>query len=150
MYGFNKSHSAAYAYIAYQTAYLKAHYPVEFMAATLSTEMDNTDKIVHFIAECRNMSIQILPPDINLSGREFKVIGNSIRFGLEAVKGVGSAAIESILETKDKNGPFLSMEDFLKRVDTRKVNKKVLENLIKAGAFDSSRDDTGKRHVLYP
>ncbi len=137
MYGFNKSHSAAYAYIAYQTAYLKAHYPVEFMAATLSTEMDNTDKIVHFIAECRNMSIQILPPDINLSGREFKVIGNSIRFGLEAVKGVGSAAIESILETKDKNGPFLSMEDFLKRVDTRKVNKKVLENLIKAGAFDS-------------
>ncbi len=137
MYGFNKSHSAAYAYIAYQTAYLKAHYPVEFMAATLSTEMDNTDKIVHFIAECRNMSIQILPPDINLSGREFKVIGNSIRFGLEAVKGVGSAAIESILESKDKDGPFLSMEDFLKRVDTRKVNKKVLENLIKAGAFDS-------------
>ena len=136
-YGFNKSHSAAYAYLAYKTAYLKAHYPVEFMAATLSTDMDNTDKIVHMIAECRNMSIQILPPDINQSGREFKVIGNSIRFGLEAVKGVGSAAIESILDSKEKNGPFLSMEDFLKRVDTRKVNKKVIENLIKAGAFDS-------------
>lgn len=136
-YGFNKSHSAAYAYLAYKTAYLKAHYPVEFMAATLSADMDNTDKIVHMIAECRNMSIQILPPDINQSEREFKVIGNSIRFGLEAVKGVGSAAIESILDSKEKNGPFLSMEDFLKRVDTRKVNKKVIENLIKAGAFDS-------------
>ncbi len=136
-YGFNKSHSAAYAYLAYHTAYLKAHYPVEFMAATLSADMDNTDKIVHLIAECRNMSIQILPPDINQSGREFKVIGNSIRFGLEAVKGVGSAAIESILDSKEKNSSFSSVEDFLKRVDTRKVNKKVIENLIKAGAFDS-------------
>jgi len=136
-YGFNKSHSAAYAYLAYHTAYLKAHYPVEFMAATLSAEMDNTDKIVHLIAECRNMSIQMLPPDINESGREFKVIGHSIRFGLEAVKGVGSAAIESILNSKEETGTFLSIEDFLKRVDGRKVNKKVIENLIKAGTFDS-------------
>ncbi|MBI4691138.1 MAG: DNA polymerase III subunit alpha [Nitrospirae bacterium] len=136
-YGFNKSHSAAYAYLAYHTAYLKTHYPVEFMAATLSAEMDNTDKIVHMITECRNMSIRMLPPDINESEREFKVIGDSIRFGLEAVKGVGSAAIESILESKKKAGHFLSLEDLLKRVDTRKVNKKVIENLIKAGAFDS-------------
>lgn len=136
-YGFNKSHSAAYAYIAYQTAYLKAHYPVEFMAATLSADMDNTEKIVKSISECRNMSIDILPPDINQSGREFKVIGNAIRFGLEAVKGAGSAAIESILETRAKDGSFKSIEDLLHRVDNKKINRKVMEGLIKAGAFDS-------------
>lgn len=137
MYGFNKSHSAAYAYIAYQTAYLKAHFPVEFMAATLSSDMDNTDKIVKSIAECRKMAIDILPPDINESGREFRVIGKAIRFGLEAVKGVGSSAIESVLTARDKDGPFKSCEDFLQRVDGKKVNKKVIESLIKAGAFDS-------------
>ncbi|MGB9716484.1 MAG: DNA polymerase III subunit alpha [Thermodesulfovibrionales bacterium] len=136
-YGFNKSHSAAYAYIAYQTAYLKAHFPVEFMAATLSADMDNTDKIVKSINECREMGISILPPDINQSGQEFKVIGNSIRFGLEAVKGVGSSAIESIIKTRNEDGPFLSLVNFLQRVDSRKVNKKVVESLIKAGAFDS-------------
>jgi DNA polymerase III subunit alpha len=135
-YGFNKSHSAAYAYVAYQTAYLKAHYPVEFMAATLSADMDNTDKIVKSIAGCREMGIEILPPDINLSGKEFKVVGSSIRFGLEAVKGVGSAAIESIIETRD-TGPFTSVSNFLERIDQRRVNKKVVEGLIKAGAFDS-------------
>jgi DNA polymerase-3 subunit alpha len=136
-YGFNKSHSAAYAHIAYQTAYLKAHYPVEFMAATLSADMDNTDKIVKSINECRDMGISILPPDINQSGQEFKVIGNSIRFGLEAVKGVGAAAIESIIEARNEEGPFASLINFLHRVDSRKVNKKVIESLIKAGAFDS-------------
>jgi DNA polymerase-3 subunit alpha len=136
-YGFNKSHSAAYAYIAYQTAYLKAHFPVEFMAATLSSDTDNTDKIVKSIAECRKMAIDILPPDINESGKEFKVNGKAIRFGLEAVKGVGGAAIESILEVREQDGLFISMEDFLRRVDGRKVNKKVVESLIKAGAFDS-------------
>jgi DNA polymerase-3 subunit alpha len=137
MYGFNKSHSAAYAYIAYQTAYLKAHYPVEFMAATLSTDTDNTDKIVKSIAECRKMSIEILPPDINESEREFKVIGKSIRFGLEAVKGVGSSAIEAILAARVTDGFFKTVEDFLHRMDGKKVNKKVIESLIKAGAFDS-------------
>ncbi|NWF98236.1 MAG: DNA polymerase III subunit alpha [Nitrospirae bacterium] len=136
-YGFNKSHSAAYAYIAFQTAYLKAHYPVEFMAATLSADMDNTDKIVKTITGCREMGIEILPPDINLSGKEFRVIGNSIRFGLEAVKGAGSAAIENIIEARKNDGPFKSISDFLQRVDQRKVNKKVIESLIKAGAFDS-------------
>jgi DNA polymerase-3 subunit alpha len=136
-YGFNKSHSAAYAYVSFQTAYLKAHYPVEFMAATLSADMNDTDKIVKSINECRKMKIEILPPDINLSGREFKVIGNSIRFGLEAVKGVGGAAIESILDVRSGEGPFKSVSDFFGRVDTRKVNKKVLESLVKAGAFDS-------------
>jgi DNA polymerase-3 subunit alpha len=137
-YGFNKSHSAAYAYVAYQTAYLKTHYPVEFMAATLSADMDNTDKVVKSIAGCREMGIEILPPDINLSGKEFKVVGSSIRFGLEAVKGVGSAAIDSILEARENGGPFTSVENFFERVDQRRVNKKVVESLIKAGAFDSS------------
>jgi len=136
-YGFNKSHSAAYAYIAYQTAYLKAHFPVEFMAATLSADTDNTDKIVKSIAECRKMAIDILPPDINESGREFKVTGKAIRFGLEAVKGVGSAAIESILSVREEGGLFKSVDDFLLRIDGKKVNKKVIESLIKAGAFDS-------------
>ena len=136
-YGFNKSHSAAYAYVTYQTAYLKAHYPVEFMAATLSADMDNTEKIVKFIAGCREMGIEMLPPDINLSGKEFKVVGNSIRFGLEAVKGVGSAAIESIIESRDTGGPYTDVTNFLDRVDQRKVNKKVVESLIKAGSFDS-------------
>ena len=136
-YGFNKSHSAAYAYVSYETAYLKAHYPVEFMAATLSADMDNTEKVVKFIAGCREMGIEIMPPDINLSGKEFTVIRNSIRFGLEAVKGVGSSAIESIAEARETAGPFTSISDFLERVDQRKVNKKVIESLIKAGAFDS-------------
>ncbi len=136
-YGFNKSHSAAYAYVAYQTAYLKAHYPVEFMAATLSSDMNDTDKVIKSINECRNLKIDILPPDINLSGREFMVTGNSIRFGLEAVKGVGGAAIESIIEAREDGGPFTSVSDLTERVDARKVNRKVVESLVKAGAFDS-------------
>jgi DNA polymerase-3 subunit alpha len=142
-YGFNKSHSAAYALIAYQTAYLKAHYPVEFMAASLSTDMDNTAKVVTFINECKDMGIEILPPDINESMREFNVTGNSIRFGLEAVKGVGSSAIDAIIEARDsmKFGPFF---DFCSRIDSRRVNKKVIEGLIKAGAMDSM----GKRAQL--
>ncbi len=136
-YGFNKSHSAAYAFIAYQTAFLKAHHPVAFMAATLTLDMNDSDKIVKSINECRKMKIAMLPPDINLSGREFRVIGNSIRFGLEAVKGVGGSAIEVMLEVREAGGPFVSIADLLTRVDTRKVNKKVLEGLVKAGAFDS-------------
>jgi len=135
-YGFNKSHSAAYALIAYQTAYLKAHYPVEFMAASLSADMDNTAKIVSFINECKDMGIEMLPPDINESDREFHVTGNSIRFGLEAVKGVGSSAIDAIIEARE-DGPFSSFSDFCSRVDMRRVNKKVIESLIKAGALDA-------------
>lgn len=136
-YGFNKSHSAAYAYVSFQTAYLKAHYPVEFMAATLSADMNDTDKIVKSISECRKMKIEILPPDINESGSEFRVIGNAIRFGLAAVKGVGQAAIESIIEVRDEGGAFSGVADFIARADTRKVNKKVIEGLVKAGAFSS-------------
>ena len=138
-YGFNKSHSAAYALIAYQTAYLKAHYPVEFMASLLTSEMHSTDGVVKYIAECRNNGIPILSPDINESEMEFTVTGTQIRFGLVAVKNVGESAIESIVEAR-KEKPFESLFDFCERVDLRKVNKRVIESLIKCGAFDSTGD----------
>ena len=135
-YGFNKSHSAAYALIAYQTAYLKAHYPVEFMAALLTEDMENTDKVIKNISEVRAMGVEVLPPDINASARSFTVAEDVMRFGLGAVKGVGSAALDSIqLVRKEK--PFTTMQDFCERVDLRKVNKKVVEALIKCGAFDT-------------
>ncbi|MFK5926811.1 MAG: DNA polymerase III subunit alpha [Desulfuromusa sp.] len=135
-YGFNKSHSAAYALIAYQTAYLKTHYPVEFMAALLTEDMENTDKVIKNISEVRAMGVEVLPPDINASARSFTVAEDVMRFGLGAIKGVGSAALDSIqLIRKDK--PFNSMQDFCERVDLRKVNKRVVEALIKCGAFDS-------------
>ncbi len=136
-YGFNKAHSAAYAMIAYQTAYLKAHFPVEFMAAVLTSEMNSTEAIVKYIGECRNQGIEILPPDINESEMSFTVIDGKIRFGQAAVKNVGEGAIESILEVRT-GGPFESLFDFCERVDHRKVNKRVLESLIKCGAFDFS------------
>lgn len=135
-YGFNKSHSAAYALIAYQTAYLKAHYPVEFMAALLSCDMDSTDKVLKNISDCREQGIEVLPPDINTSGQSFTVVGNSMRFGLGAVKGVGGGAVESILEARQV-GKFTDLYDFCERVDLRRVNKRVMEALIKCGAFDS-------------
>jgi len=136
-YGFNKSHSAAYALIAFQTAYLKAHFSMEFMAALLSSEMQSTDSIVKYIAECRSHDIPILPPDINASGKEFAVQDKGIRFGLVAVKNVGEGAIESIVEARQE-GPFTSLFEFCERVDLRKVNKRVIESLIKCGAFDST------------
>jgi DNA polymerase-3 subunit alpha len=138
-YGFNKSHSAAYALIAYQTAYLKAHYPIEFMAALLTSEVQNADKILKYIAECREMGIEILPPDINESDRNFTVIGSQIRFGLAAVKNVGDAAIEGVMKEREAKGKFQSLHDFCKRVDLRKVNRRVVESLIKCGAFDFSK-----------
>jgi DNA polymerase-3 subunit alpha len=135
-YGFNKSHSAAYALIAYQTAWLKAHYPVEFMAALLTEDMENTDKVIKNIAEVRAMGIEVLPPDINASNRTFAVHDKSIRFGLGAVKGVGSAALESMIEVRQQE-PFRNLADFCERVDLRKVNRRVVEALIKCGAYDS-------------
>ncbi len=137
-YGFNKSHSAAYALIAYQTAYLKAHYPVEFMASLLTSEMHSTDGVVKYIAECRSHSIPVLPPDINESDKEFTVSGNQIRFGLVAVKNVGEGAIEAIIEARKNKGRFSSLFDFCEHVDLKKVNKRVIENLINCGAFDST------------
>jgi DNA polymerase-3 subunit alpha len=138
-YGFNKSHSAAYALIAYQTAYLKAHYPLEFMAALLTSEVQNADKILKYIAECREMGIEILPPDINESDKNFTVLGNQIRFGLAAVKNVGDAAIDAIMVERGGKGKFKSLFDFCYRVDLRKVNRRVIESLIKCGAFDFSK-----------
>src|SRR5437867_6211887 len=136
-YGFNKSHAAAYALVAYQTAYFKANYPVEFMAALLTSEMGDTDKIVKYIDECRAMDLRVQPPDVNVSAVQFSVAGDTIRFGLAAIKNVGEAAMESILATRKQDGPFKSLEDFCARVDLRLVNRRVLESLIKAGAFDS-------------
>ncbi len=136
-YGFNKSHSAAYALVAYQTAWLKTHYPVHFMAALLTTEKGNTDNVVKYINECRDMGIRVLPPDINASGQDFTVDGQSIRFGLSAIKGVGDAAIASILEVRDERARFLSLHDLCSHLDPRHVNKRVLEALIQSGALDS-------------
>lgn len=139
-YGFNKPHSACYGLIAYWTAYMKANYPVQFMTALLSAELQGVAgpmreiKMAQAIEECRRMEIAVLPPDINKSQLNFSIENNEIRFGLSAIKNVGSAAIESILEAR-KKGPFVSFKDFLMRVDLRKVNKKTVESLIKAGAF---------------
>src|SRR5712671_4636730 len=134
-YSFNKSHSAAYGLITYQTAWLKAHHPVEFMAALLTSEKDDTDKVVAHIAEARANGHQVLPPDVNLSDLEFSVSEGRIRFGLGAIKGVGESAIEAIAESRGRV-PFRNLFDFCERVDLRRVNRKVIEALVKAGAFD--------------
>ncbi|TYO96243.1 DNA polymerase III subunit alpha [Desulfallas thermosapovorans] len=136
-YGFNKSHSAAYALVSYQTAYLKANYPVEFMAALLTSVRDNTDKVSFYIEECRRMGIDVLPPDVNTSGVDFTVSGASIRFGMAAIKNVGLNAVKCIIDVKERGGPYVSFADFCQRVDTRLINRRVLENLIKSGALDS-------------
>src|SRR5438093_12132472 len=136
-YGFNKSHAAAYALVAYQTAYFKANYPVEFMAALLTSEMGDTDRIGKYIDECRAMGIRVQPPDVNVSQVRFSVAGDTIHFGLAAIKNVGEAAMESILRTRAAEGDFKTLEDFCVRVDLRLVNRRVIESLIKAGAFDT-------------
>lgn len=151
-YGFNKSHAAAYAILAYRTAYLKANFPVEFMAAVLSSELGNADKVSHFVEEGVSLGIPVLGPNINESRQNFTpIVGKdggegSIRFGLSAVKGVGDAATMKILEERDRNGPFKNFVDFLNRIDTRAVNKRVLECLIYTGAFDDFGDD--RQHLV--
>ncbi|MFH1664717.1 MAG: DNA polymerase III subunit alpha, partial [Candidatus Omnitrophota bacterium] len=137
-YGFNKSHSAAYAMVSYRTAYLKANYPVEFMTALLASEKNNMDKIADYINESLRMDIDVLPPDVNESFRDFTVVGKDIRFGLSAVKNVGTGAAESMIEIRKEKGKFESIYDFAKKVDLRAVNRKVIESLIKCGAFDST------------
>ena len=143
-YGFNKSHSAAYGIVTYRTAYLKANYPVEFMAAVLSYEISNPDKIANFVSECFEMGIKVLPPDVNKSSLKFaperfeteEEAPNAIRYGLSAIKNVGEGAMEAAIAEREKNGPFTSLEDFAARLDNRAVNKKLMESLVKAGAFD--------------
>ena len=138
-YGFNKSHSAAYALVSYQTAYLKAHYPVEFMAALLTSEMGDTDKVIKNLSECRDKDIEVLAPDINESLSSFTPVGDKIRFGMAGVKNVGEKAVEVILQSRSTDGPFDSLFDFCRRVDMAAVNRRVIESLIKCGAFDSTQ-----------
>ena len=137
-YSFNRSHAACYALIAYRTAWLKANYPAEYMAALISSVMDTKDKVPFFVARCEEMGIEILPPDVNLSDHEFIVVEGNIRFGLDAVKGVGYAAVEAMKRAREEGGPFTSLWDFCERVDCRTVNKKAIEALIKCGAFGST------------
>ena len=136
-YGFNKSHSCAYALLAYQTAYLKTHYPVEFMAALLTSEAGNTEKTVKYINEARGMSISILPPDVNESDLYFTPVGESIRFGMAAIKNVGENTAKAIRESRQSQGEFRSLYDFCERIESRFLNKRVFESLIKSGAVDS-------------
>ena len=136
-YGFNKAHSTGYAIVAYQTAWLKFHYPLEFWAATLTFESDDRDKLVQYLADCKRMGIAIAPPDINASGSQFTVDGERIRFGLLAVKGVGEAAVEAILGARSAGGPFRDLFDFCARADSRAVNRAAVESLIRCGAFDA-------------
>ena len=152
-YGFNKSHSAAYAYISYQTAWLKAHYPSQFMAATMSSDMDKTDKVVTFIEDCRQMGLNLLPPDVNAGEYMFTVDEeDNIVYGLGAIKGLGEGPIESIIEARNSGGEFTSVFDFCARTDARKVNKRALEALVFSGAFDrigpESSDLGHRRSVL--
>ena len=148
-YGFNKSHSAAYAMVAYQTAYLKAHYPVEYFCALMTSESGDTAKVIRYIGYCREKGIPILPPDVNESRFAFYPSRKAIRFGLSAIKGVGETAVLSIQEARGEE-PFVSVEDFLSRVDLRKVNKRALESLIKAGALDTLDPDRGKLFAQLP
>jgi len=140
-YGFNKSHAAAYALVSFQTAYLKAHYPEEFIAALMTLEMDDADRTHKNIAEARERKIQVLPPDVNQSRDTFTVVQGSIRFGLGGIKGVGAKAIQAILAERDANGPFLGLDDLVRRVRSAHANRRVLESLIKCGALDSTGVD---------
>ena len=150
-YGFNKSHSAAYALVSYQTAWLKAHYPAPFMAAVLSADMDNTDKVVTLIDECRHMQLEVVAPDINRSGYAFTVEGDAtVIYGLGAVKGVGEAAIEVMIQERLANGPYRSLVDLCRRVDSRKVTRRVYEALIRAGALDALGENRASLMVQLP
>jgi DNA polymerase-3 subunit alpha len=150
-YGFNKSHSAAYALISYQTAWLKAHHPAAFMAAVLSADMDNTDKVVRLMAECRDMKLSVVPPDVNASDFHFTARdGGTIVYGLGAIKGVGQAAIEGMLQERATHGAFRDLYDLCRRVDLRRVNRRVFEALIRAGALDSMGDNRATQVANLP
>ena len=139
-YSFNKSHAACYALISYRTAWLKANYPVEYMAALISSVMNTKDKVPFYVNQCHELGIDVLPPDVNESDVGFTVVEGKIRFGMNAVKGVGVGAIEAVIAARDAGGPFASVYDFCARVDSQLVNKRVLEALVKCGAFDSTGD----------
>jgi len=136
-YSFNRSHAACYALISYRTAWLRANYPAEYMAALISSVMSTKDKVPFFVARCEDMGIEVLPPDVNQSGHDFKVVAGNIRFGLDAVKGLGYQAVEAIIRAREDDGPFTSIWDFCRRVDCQAVNRRAVESLAKCGAFDS-------------
>ncbi len=149
-YAFNKSHAACYAVVAYQTAYLKYYYPLEFMAALMTSVMDNGNKAAEYILTCRQMGISILPPDMNEGESGFSVSGNSIRYGLSAIKSVGKSVVESIIREREQNGLFSSIEDFAGRMTNKEVNRKTLENFIKSGALDSMPGNRKQKMMVAP
>ncbi|EKC65189.1 protein containing Bacterial DNA polymerase III, alpha subunit domain protein, partial [human gut metagenome] len=137
-YAFNKAHAAAYAVVAYQTAYFKCHYTKEYMAALLSSVLDSSDKVGEYFAECRECGIKLLPPDVNHSADRFTVEPEGIRFGLVAIKNIGRGLILRMMQERELNGPFVDFQDFCRRMDGMEINKRAVENLIRAGAFDST------------
>ncbi len=148
-YAFNKSHAAAYAVVAYQTAWLKYYYPVEFMAALMTSVIDNASKVSEYIVTCRQMGIGILAPDVNESEAVFSVSGGSIRYGLNAIKSVGKPVLEGLLKEREKNGPFVSLSDFIERVSGKEINKRTVESFIKSGAFDSFPENRRQMMMIY-
>lgn len=149
-YAFNKSHAAAYAVVAYQTAYLKCYYPAYFMAALISSVKDNSSKVAMYIQHCRQMGIQILPPDINEGVSGFSVSKGAIRYGLSGLKSVGTAVIEKVVEERELNGPFKDLKDFLMRMSPKETNKKTIEALILGGAFDNFNANRRQMMMVYP
>ena len=143
-YGFNKSHAAAYSLVSYQTAYLKAHYPVEFMCAVMTLDMTNVDKLQNYKEECKKLGFKVLPPDINHSEADFAVENGNIRYALGAIKGVGAANMQSIVDERKKHGPYKDLSDFIHRTDFKQINRRQLEQLCKAGAFDCLEKNRGK------
>ena len=144
-----RSHAAAYAVVAYQTAYLKYYYPVEFMAALMTSVMDNSTKVSEYILTCRRMGIEILPPDINEGEGNFSVSGNAIRYGLSAIKSVGRPVIEALVQERKENGKFRDLKDFCMRLSGKEVNKRTIENFIKAGAFDGLEGTRKQKMQVY-
>lgn len=149
-YAFNKSHAACYAVVAYQTAYLKYHYPVEFMAALMTSYIENAGKVTEYIYVCRQMGIEILPPDINTGVAEFSVKDGRIVYGLSAIKNIGRNAIDLVVNERETNGPYKSLQDFLERMPGKEVNKRAIENLILAGAFDAMEGNRRQKMMIYP
>lgn len=149
-YAFNKSHAAAYAVVAYQTAYLKYYYPVEFMAALMTSVKDNTTKVSEYIQTCRSMKLAILPPDINEGEGDFSVAGGAIRYGMNAIKSIGAPVVRAIVEERERGGRYRSLKDFIDRVGSREVNKRAVENLIKSGAFDCLDGNRRQKTLIYP
>lgn len=146
-YAFNKSHAAAYAVVSYQTAYLKYYYPVEFMAALMTSVIDNPNKVAEYIYSCKEMGIKLLPPDINKGYGDFSVDGSNIRYGLAAIKSIGRSVIEDILAERSMRGEFKNLRDFVERTSGKEINKRTIENFIKSGAFDCFAG-TRKQHMM--